>query len=47
MKPAIIKDETKADLKIEGFLLPKPETSEKKKIEEENQQDLIQKNIKN
>ena len=46
MKPAIIKDETKTDLKIEGFLLPKPETSEKK-IEEKNEQDLIQKNIKN
>ena len=30
MKPAIIKNETKADLKIEGFLLPIPETSEKK-----------------
>ena len=46
MKPAIIKDETKTDLKIEGFLLPKPETSEKK-TEENNEQDLIQKNIKN
>ena len=30
MKPAIIKDETKNDLKIEDLLLPKPEIFQKK-----------------
>ena len=32
MKPAIIKDKRKKDLKIEDVLLPKPEVFQKKKI---------------